>query len=96
LQLTMAKQETVIECQKSELEKLSEEVSRAREDLATKEQEYVEVSTELTKVNRELEEMNSVVRQCELHPLYRSLVYISYACQGLCMQQGFFFFFHLG
>lgn len=61
LQLTMAKQETIIECQKTEMEKLTEDLHKKNSELANINQQCTKMTEELSAMQEKIEESNSTV-----------------------------------
>ena len=57
LQLTMAKQEAIIECQKTEIENLREKLEETTTELADQNQQYVKVAEEFKEIQKKMEGM---------------------------------------
>ncbi len=62
MQLTMAKQEAVIECQKGELENLNESLSKKATKLADKNHENDKIREEMSALQKSFEASENVVR----------------------------------
>lgn len=62
LQLTMARQEAVIECQKTEIENLTENMRTKNSELANSNKQYVRVTRELEALQKQLEASSHKVR----------------------------------
>ena len=63
LQLTMAKQEATIACQKGEIEDMHENLSRKALELADKNHELEKINNQMTALQKEFEESENAVRK---------------------------------
>lgn len=61
LQLTLARQEAVIECQKTEIDNLTEKVQKKTSELAEQNKQYIKIAEELKDIQRKLEESDQIV-----------------------------------
>ena len=63
LQLTLAKQEAVIECQKGELENLNKSLGKKATELADKNYEHEKIAEQMSALQKSFEESESTVRK---------------------------------
>ena len=82
LQLTMAKQEAIIECLKSDLENLNNSLSSKTTELADKDHEIERIKEEMSALQRSFEASENVVSN--QNEVYRSVLHMASVCFSDC------------